>query len=70
MVKYKESVKAAWSILTERSRKFKKSFSRDAIGVLGGILILVFIVIAGSILWVCGKFDKKKNKNRDTFLHR
>lgn len=67
MVKYKESVKAAWKIFTERLKAFKKSFTRDAIGVLGGILILVFIVVAGIILWIFNKFERKEN--RDTFFH-
>ena len=68
MVKYKENVKAAWSILTERSKKFRKNFTSNLVGVLGGVLILVFVVVAGSILWVADKFNRKKGK--DTFLHR
>ena len=70
MVKYKhkESVKAAWNIVTDRSKKFRKDFTSNVIGVLGGILILIFVVTAGSILWIADKFSTKKGK--DTFLHR
>ena len=68
MVKYKENVKVAWSILAERSKKFRKNFTSNLVGVLGGVLILVFVVVAGSIFWVADKFNRKKGK--DTFLHR
>jgi hypothetical protein len=63
----KGTVKAALEMVGDRFKTFKKNLSKDAIGVFGGLLILTVILIAGTILWISDKFNKKKD--RDAFFH-
>ena len=66
--KYKGNVKTVWTELAKRFKTFRKNLSRDAIGIFGSVLLLIFVSVAGIIFWIADKFNTKKGK--DTFLHR
>lgn len=68
MVSCRDSVQPAWKALAERFKTFRQNFTRDAVGVLGAVLLYCFIVIAGVILWIADRVNLKRGK--DTFLHR
>ena len=58
MTKLRKNVGAVAETIAYHVRNFKKNCSRDLIGILGSLLLLVFIFAAGIIFWTADKYKQ------------
>jgi hypothetical protein len=50
MVKYKRNIRAASELVAARVKDLMGNLSRDLIGLLGSLLLLIFVLASGVIL--------------------